>query len=45
MFELPPHHIAPLIYSKRKVPMTPNPLSKDGIHNCLTGGADGNGLL
>ena len=44
VLELPTHNIAPLVQVQREVTVGPDPLGKERVHNCLRGGADGQGL-
>jgi len=44
VFELPAHHIAPLVELERKIAVRSDPLLKGRVHDCLTRGPDRHGL-
>ena len=42
IFELPAHHVAPLVDLQRKVAVTADPFGEEWIHDCFAGWTDSN---
>ena len=45
VLELPSHYVCPLVQREREVSVRMDPLGIAGVHNGLTGGPNGDGLL